>query len=202
MNKWVIAAAMVASLGAAQAQAANMLVNGDFQTGDLSGWSQFGDTDYTGVNTGSPVSMQWPYMDFAAAYFGALEFGGISQAVGGAGGTYTVSFELMNSSYEPDLYVYPYHATIIFGGTTLLTDPVPGDVVPYSFTVTALDSSGLSFAFQNVAGFYYVDNVLVEEVAPPPPAVPEPASWAMMIAGFGAIGGALRRHRAPTVRFA
>lgn len=29
---------------------------------------------------------------------------------------------------------------------------------------------------------------------PPPPAVPEPATWAMMIAGFGLVGGALRRR--------
>jgi hypothetical protein len=28
-------------------------------------------------------------------------------------------------------------------------------------------------------------------------AVPEPATWAMMIAGFGFVGGALRRRRNP-----
>jgi len=33
-------------------------------------------------------------------------------------------------------------------------------------------------------------------VAPPSGAVPEPASWAMLIAGFGLIGGAMRRRRA------
>lgn len=32
--------------------------------------------------------------------------------------------------------------------------------------------------------------------------VPEPATWALMILGFGAIGGAMRRRRAATVRFA
>ncbi len=30
---------------------------------------------------------------------------------------------------------------------------------------------------------------------PPPPGVPEPASWALMILGFGGIGAALRRRR-------
>jgi choice-of-anchor A domain-containing protein len=30
---------------------------------------------------------------------------------------------------------------------------------------------------------------------PPPPAVPEPASWAMLIAGFGLVGATLRRRR-------
>ncbi len=33
-------------------------------------------------------------------------------------------------------------------------------------------------------------------------AAPEPASWAMMLAGLGAIGGALRRRGSPRVRFA
>ena len=30
---------------------------------------------------------------------------------------------------------------------------------------------------------------------PPPSSVPEPASWAMMVAGFGVVGSALRRRR-------
>lgn len=34
------------------------------------------------------------------------------------------------------------------------------------------------------------------------PAVPEPATWAMMIAGFGAVGFAMRRRRNVTVSFA
>jgi hypothetical protein len=33
-------------------------------------------------------------------------------------------------------------------------------------------------------------------------AVPEPASWVMMIAGFGAIGGALRRQSRRRLRYA
>jgi hypothetical protein len=31
--------------------------------------------------------------------------------------------------------------------------------------------------------------------------VPEPATWAMMIVGFGMVGGALRRRQARRVRF-
>jgi hypothetical protein len=37
--------------------------------------------------------------------------------------------------------------------------------------------------------------------APPPPAVPEPASWALMLAGFGLVGGALRGRRTAAVSF-
>lgn len=34
-----------------------------------------------------------------------------------------------------------------------------------------------------------------------PPSVPEPASWAMMLVGFGALGGVLRRNRRVAVNF-
>mgnify|MGYP001794655335 CR=1 FL=1 len=37
--------------------------------------------------------------------------------------------------------------------------------------------------------------------APPPGAVPEPATWAMMLLGFGMIGTAMRRSRKQTVRY-
>jgi len=42
-----------------------------------------------------------------------------------------------------------------------------------------------------------------EDLAPvtPPPAVPEPASWALMIGGFALVGAAMRR-RVTTLRFA
>lgn len=36
---------------------------------------------------------------------------------------------------------------------------------------------------------------------PPPPAVPEPASWALMLVGFGLVGGALRGRRKTAVSF-
>ena len=34
---------------------------------------------------------------------------------------------------------------------------------------------------------------------PPPPVVPEPATWAMMLLGFGAVGYALRRRRQTSI---
>ena len=39
-------------------------------------------------------------------------------------------------------------------------------------------------------------------VTPPTGAVPEPATWAMMIGGFGLVGGALRRRQSTSVTFA
>ena len=46
---------------------------------------------------------------------------------------------------------------------------------------------------------FIVSNSSDREVPPPPPppAVPEPATWAMMIFGFGMIGSFMRRQSAP-----
>ena len=55
--------------------------------------------------------------------------------------------------------------------------------------------NGGSTSFPNSV-FY--DNIAVRVAG----GVPEPTTWALMILGFGAVGGALRRRKAATVRFA
>ncbi|MBS0479965.1 MAG: PEP-CTERM sorting domain-containing protein [Proteobacteria bacterium] len=42
-----------------------------------------------------------------------------------------------------------------------------------------------------------IDNVVLQLSARQPGGVPEPATWAMMVVGFGAVGSALRRRKAP-----
>lgn len=67
----------------------------------------------------------------------------------------------------------------------------------------AINAGGISRIFiKNAAGGIEVDHVQYGREAAVTGAVPEPATWAMMIAGFGLIGGALRRRQAPAVRFA
>lgn len=58
-----------------------------------------------------------------------------------------------------------------------------------TFDLGALDS----FSWRpttGTSGFLQFDNIVVDQIA----AVPEPASWAMMIVGFGLVGGSLRRR--------
>lgn len=64
-------------------------------------------------------------------------------------------------------------------------------------TVTIADIFGFNAAGQRVSLFSVTGSdgtVLPAALAPPVSAVPEPATWAMMITGFGIVGGALRRR--------
>lgn len=78
---------------------------------------------------------------------------------------------------------------------------------PYEYSTVTFDlHAGDTF------GFYIdsIDNrygpsflfVAPGEVGPDFPAVPEPASWAMMVAGFGLAGAAMRARRNTVVTFA
>jgi hypothetical protein len=73
-------------------------------------------------------------------------------------------------------------------------------LLPTSLSSLATNSFTLSgFVAQ---GDYAVYTAFGEVVASGTAAVPEPASWALMLGGFGAIGGALRSSRKTSLRFA
>jgi hypothetical protein len=59
-------------------------------------------------------------------------------------------------------------------------------------TFSAYDTNGTN---EDYFGRYSVGQVTSLQVIEDAPAVPEPASWAMMVGGFGLIGGAMRRRR-------
>lgn len=46
-----------------------------------------------------------------------------------------------------------------------------------------------------------LDNIVLDVTPSATPAVPEPATWAMMLMGFGAIGASMRRKQPQRVRF-
>lgn len=66
------------------------------------------------------------------------------------------------------------------------------DTVQSNFTITDLGDASLSVDYP------LLRYVLVNPVAP----VPEPATWALMIVGFGAVGSSMRRRRSTPVSFA
>ena len=120
-----------------------------------------------------------------------------------AGDVITVNFDASGSQRSGDYGVIAF----IFGntfGNFSETFELPANA-PFGnyMTTFQFDTSGeFQLAFHsNTAGpgtsniGLVLDNVSLDIS----PAVPEPASWAMMIAGFGLVGGALRTRRRETL---
>ena len=176
---FVAAAAISIATFSAQASAVELVTNGSFETGDFTGWTQFGDTSFTGVQSG--FFNENPTDGSFQAVFGPINgIGGISQTFASAG-TYTVSFDLANIDGS--------FSSVDFGGVNLLSGVGNSGYISYSFTTTVGANSVLSFSFANQPDYYSLDNVSVTSN------VPEAATWAMLIAGFGLVGAAARRRQ-------
>lgn len=194
MMKRVLAATAATMLSfAAPAGAAELVTNGGFESGDFSGWTQNGNTTFTSVISGLIHSGSY------AARLGPTSAGTLTQSLDTImGETYTLSFWLRKVAGSPnDFFVYFDSAPILLH----LQDSDGFQYVEYSFTKTTANApSQLAFVFNTTPGFWYLDDVSVQ--GPAASAVPEPAAWAMMIGGFGLVGGSLRRAREKRAAFA
>ena len=205
MKKLILTAAL--SFGIATAANAQSVTNGSFEVGPDPGGSFITltavDSSILGwtVDTGSIdyIGGYWPAQDGARSIdLAGTSVGSISQLITGtvAGQVYNVNFW---ASMNPDGGDPVRTGIVSFGGVDMpfaysssnsLSDMM---WAPYSFTFVATgSSSSLSFAADGSAGCCYgpaLDNVSLAA------AVPEPATWAMMLLGFGAVGWQLRRRR-------
>ena len=167
---------------------ANLITNGDFETGDFSGWNtnlsfyDFVQSNFDGYN---------PEGSFAA-YFGCLKAscGKINQTIATTPGAhYTFSFLYGSDGSTPNEFIANFDGVTVFNTVDDLTDTRPRFVAE-SFTVTATGPTTLvEFIGRNVPHYQALDNVSVTT------AVPEPENYAMLMAGLGVMGFIARRRK-------
>jgi hypothetical protein len=181
----VVAAALAVLAWSPQASA--QLVNGGFETGSFSGWTQTGDTSFSGVD---PLAAQ---SGGFGAFFGPSVIGGISQSFATvAGSVYQVRFGLaLNDPAQPNSFSWTWNG--VAQSPALVNSPA-FDFTNFSAVVAATGAtSTIAFSFLDPQAFYFLDNVSVA-------AVPEPSEVTLMLAGLALVLGKLRRPRVPVER--
>jgi choice-of-anchor C domain-containing protein len=227
MHKFSILAAAIsgAFLTAAPAQAANLLTNGGFEDPAIGGFFQNFGSGSTAI-TGWTVDAIGPSENVDIVN-GLFTPGGPSPAFEGSQYLDLVGFGTLGSIFQSfstvagQGYVLNFaYSHNLFGGDSSADAVVGlangGSAGPAIFqtvfshssgTSTNLDWRNFSVGFvaagaQTTLVFLSNNNgtnagVLLDDVSVN--AVPEPASWALMIMGFGLVGSAVRRRK-PTVR--
>jgi len=180
------ALALVAALAFAitESAQANLAVNGGFETGDFTGWTQAGNTDFSGVDTAATHS------GLVGAFFGAIgSTGGILQDVPTtAGVSYDFDFWLRNPSSDT-----PSEAHVFWNGTEILTltNPNSFGYTHHQFVVTATAASTpIQFSFRNDLSFFELDDVNVSEVR----SVPDGGTTSTLL-GMAMLGLAVARRK-------
>jgi len=212
-------------LGASSASASNLLTNGSFEERVVTandvcnpggpwcvrdvlstpGWTQYGDgVDL--IHNNYVQAEPLPVLVDASDGVNFLDMnqastlGGLFQVVNAiAGANYTLSLDVtawvvngIGGKVGYDLY-NPYTNTVLNSGSFTETERnTTWDTVSISALADA-DKIGVRiYGIQATQAGMGVDNVVLTGDG----AVPEPATWAMMILGFGAVGAMTRRRRA------
>ena len=157
------------------------------------------DTGLANPNTGTGSNVYYDGKGFVTLTFassgvtptkltGVLSEESISSAAGEG-----LSFQLFG---EDDSYAYNFK---LFSSTDIPTSIYDGVVLPDFTKADQLFFLAVSLEDVDATPTLSVSNGFVTSVTQ---AVPEPATWAMMLVGFGLVGTALRRRERVSVRFA
>lgn len=177
-------ATLLALFCSASASLPAQVVNGDFETGNLTGWT-ISSCGFTGVDGGASHSGSFGLFSGNIGSPCVL-----TQSVSTTIGTqYSFSFWLRNVSGGS-----PNSFQALFGGQSLLSS-IDGPGTGYAlqtFNVTATStSSELRFQLRHDPSFWDLDDVSLT----PTTVTPEPSTVALIAAGLGALAVIRRRRR-------
>jgi hypothetical protein len=223
MKFFVCLAAGALLAGSAHA-ATNLIVNGDFESGNTGFTSDHAYVDPT-ANALVPEGLYTIIPNPMAVHSSWVDLGGsnlmvVNGMTGGStpvvwqqtldvvAGTYAFSGQAANvccnSSYagpnSPSnlLFQYSFDGVNFTTFDQILTDPQndAGSFYNVGGDITATGAQPLTLRIANGAtaasgNDFAIDNLVLSMTS----AVPEPATWAMMIAGMGMVGASLRRRR-------
>lgn len=214
MSKKIFGIVVSAVILSSSAASAAIITNGGFETGNFSGWTVntgaatpypqvvIGYNQPTGYPTGAfgePIPAAPGGGNYGAYFVSDTSIQSISQSISLLAGTsYTVSFDIyapkngQKNPFDAELQsTTDGNLSPVFTAKTLGTGWVHysanfiADAGPYSFSLNY-------HPLGTTAADFVVDNINIA-------AVPEPATWGMMIIGFAGIGFlAYRRRTAPT----
>jgi hypothetical protein len=154
----------IAALSFVQPASANLVSNPGFETGDFTGWTQFGNTGFTGV---SPIN---PHSGSFEATFGPVgSSGGIFQDLSTMGGTsYDLTFWLATGGTPPSHFEVSWNGVTIAG--SIIDNPHVFEYTEFSFTGLLATGPSTELRFTFLQDFWQLDDVSVNAAAATPEA--------------------------------
>ena len=185
----VLAAGVALSaFAASSAGAANLLVNGSFETGDFTGWTETGNLGFTSVTpsgTGGYAAEDGNYFVFAGAV-GSNNL--LSQTfVDTPGALYIAAGYMASNGTIPS----EFNIEINGDSNIVVDDSAPQPYTKYAFYFTGTGLDTFAVSSRDDPSYIALDNFSVTAAT----AVPEPMSWALMLIGFGGLGAVARVRR-------